>query len=77
MLDNQNVKDSNDDNPVSTNVTPPSLTHDVTTSNANFAETSYINWPSNFNSSTAVTGFYVFACLSAVIIVYFVIKAIR
>lgn len=76
MLESSNVKDSNDDKPVSPTVTP-SLTHDTSSGFLNLTETPFLNWPSNFNSTTAVTGFYVFACLSAVIVVYFVVKAIR
>uniref|UniRef100_A0A1B6DK16 Uncharacterized protein n=1 Tax=Clastoptera arizonana TaxID=38151 RepID=A0A1B6DK16_9HEMI len=35
----------------------------------------FIPWPSKLN--TAITGFYIFAGLSALIIFYFVIKALR
>lgn len=76
MLGNSDVNDSNDVKPVSSNVTL-SLPHVTSNGVLNLTETAFINWPSNFNSTTAVTGFYVFACLSAVIVVYFVVKAIR
>lgn len=74
MLDNPN--DNNDVKLVPSTVAP-SISHVTSSDMVNLTETSYINWPSKLNFTTAVTGFYVFACLSAVIIVYFVIKAIR
>lgn len=75
MLDSP--RDTNDVKPVSSTVAP-SFSHVTSSDMVNLTETSYvINWPSKFNFTTAVTGFYVVACLSVVIIVYFVIKAIR
>lgn len=48
-----------------------SLPHEISRSNATFP------WTSQINQNTITTGFYIVAALSTIIVLYFVLRAIR